>query len=60
MNRQKTILDRRGQGLTEYLILMILISVISIASVQGLGSTIKSKIQTVRNQINTEVDLQRR
>ena len=50
-------LDQSGQGLTEYLILLILVSVISITAVQALGSTIKRKIQTAREHINTEVDL---
>ena len=42
----------RGQGLTEYLILLLLIAVISIAATQSLGKTIKSKLQSARKQIN--------
>ena len=48
-----------GQGLTEYLILVLLISVVSIVAVKSLGGTIKDKIQFVRKQINEEVDLGR-
>ena len=51
--------NESGQGLTEYLILLILVSVISISAVQALGSTIKEKIQTARRHINEEVDLKR-
>ncbi len=41
-----------GQGLTEYLILLVLISLVSIAAVRSLGSTIQRKIQMAREHIN--------
>lgn len=43
---------RDGQGLTEYLILLVLISLVSIAAVKSLGSTIQRKIQMAREHIN--------
>ncbi len=46
-----------GQGLTEYLILVLLISVVSIVAVRSLGGTIKDKLQLVRKQIHENVDL---
>ncbi len=52
--------EERGQGLTEYLILLILVAVISIGAVQSLGSTIKKKVQTARDNINRKVDLDER
>ncbi len=52
--------DEKGQGLTEYLILLILVAVISIGAVQTLGTTIKRKIQTARDNINRKVDLDER
>lgn len=51
------ILDKKGQGLTEYLMLLLLISVISIAATKSLGNTIKSKLQQARNHINSEITL---
>jgi Flp pilus assembly pilin Flp len=51
-------LDQKGQGLTEYLILLLLISIVSITAVRSLGGTIKSKLQQVRNHINSDVVLQ--
>ncbi len=45
-------LNQSGQGLTEYLILMLLICVVSIAAAQGLGRTVKRKIQEARDSIN--------
>jgi Flp pilus assembly pilin Flp len=50
-------LDHKGQGLTEYLILLLLVSVVSIAAVKALGSTVKLKIQEARNHINSDVVL---
>ncbi|MBU6376047.1 MAG: hypothetical protein KGQ59_08635 [Bdellovibrionales bacterium] len=40
-----------GQGLTEYLILLVLISLVSIAAVRSLGGTIQGKLTLVRNHI---------
>ena len=47
-----TILNNRGQGLTEYLVLLILISVISIGAVTTLGKTIQGKLKEAKDQIN--------
>jgi Flp pilus assembly pilin Flp len=51
-------LNNRGQGLTEYLILLLLISVVSIAAVKTLGNTVKSKLTVVRDHINKDVSLE--
>ena len=40
-----------GQGLTEYLILLVLISLVSIAAVRSLGGTIQRKLSLIRNHI---------
>lgn len=45
-------LDEKGQGLMEYLILVMLISVVSIAATRTLGASIKRKIQDARAQVN--------
>lgn len=46
-----------GQGLTEYLILMILVAVTSIAMVSSMGTQIRLKMQTIRDQIqNVKVE----
>jgi hypothetical protein len=44
--------QQKGQGLTEYLILMVLISLVSIAAVKSLGGTIQRKLQMAREHIN--------
>jgi Flp pilus assembly pilin Flp len=44
--------NRRGQGLTEYLVLLMLVAVSSIAMVAGLGKTIRGKITEARKQID--------
>lgn len=50
--------DEKGQGLTEYLILVLLIAVISIGATKSLGKTIKQKIQMAREHISQEVGLE--
>jgi Flp pilus assembly pilin Flp len=47
-----------GQGLTEYLMIMILVAVVSIAAMKALGSTVKAKIQEARQHINEEISIQ--
>lgn len=46
------ILNQSGQGLTEYITLLMLVSVASIVAAQSLGNTIKRKIQQARTEIN--------
>ena len=48
-------LGREGQGLTEYIILLLLVAVVSITTVRTLGSTIKGKITEAKNHINKDV-----
>jgi len=50
--------NRFGQGLTEYIILLLLVSVTSIVAVRSFGGTIKRKIQQAREQINEQVSLE--
>lgn len=51
--------NESGQSLTEYLILMLLVAVVSIAGVKTMGSTIRTKIDSVRKAIHEDVDVQR-
>ena len=46
------ILDQKGQGLTEYITLLLLVSVCSIAVAETLGGTIKRKIEEARSHID--------
>ena len=50
--------DERGQGLTEYIILLMLVSIVSIAAVKTLGNEIKDRLQHARKKINEEVVVQ--
>jgi Flp pilus assembly pilin Flp len=54
----KRLNNEQGQGLTEYLILLLLVSVVSIAAVKSLGGTIKSKLGVVRDHVNKDVSLE--
>jgi hypothetical protein len=50
-------LSQSGQGLTEYLILMLLVSIVSIAATRTLGNTIKRKIELAQRHIDRDVGL---
>lgn len=56
-NRLGMEFDQRGQGLTEYLILVLLVAVVSIGVVRGLGGVVKDKIRMARDHIEKEVVL---
>lgn len=47
--------NKKGQGLTEYLILLILVSVACISATQSLGGRIKQKIKTATKNIHNRV-----
>lgn len=51
------ILNNKGQGLTEYLILLILIAVVSIGAAKTLGSTVREKLELARRHIYSDVTL---
>jgi len=53
----KAKIGTKGQGLTEYLILLILVAVISIAGAKSLGTTVKNKLRLAKDHINKEVSL---
>jgi Flp pilus assembly pilin Flp len=50
--------ETEGQGLSEYLILLILVAIVSIGAVKGLGGAVKSKIDTAKRNIQREVVLE--
>ena len=57
MKKTNTLESESGQGLTEYLMIMILVAVVSIAAVKSLGTTVKQKIQEARQHINEDITL---
>lgn len=60
MKNGTIIANRKGQGLTEYLVLLLLIAVISISAVKVLGGTIKDKIQLAQRHIEKDITLEER
>ncbi len=52
MFKKAIINNESGQGLTEYLVLLILIALISVAGVQTMGGTIKRKFVTANSHID--------
>lgn len=45
--------NESGQGMTEYIILLVMVAVACITAVNTLGGTIKDKLQGARNRINS-------
>ncbi len=51
------ILDNKGQGLTEYMMLLLLIAVASIVTVRGIGYQVKDKLQSAEKTIKEKIDI---
>ena len=49
-------LDQKGQGLTEYMTLLVLISLVSIAAVKTLGRDLRDKIKTAHSHIKKDLN----
>ena len=57
-NASSLLLNQSGQGLMEYLILVILVAGVAIAAAKTLGTTVKSKIELVQRHIDKDVKLE--
>lgn len=44
--------NRQGQGLTEYIILVVLVGIVSLSAAQMFGQTVKKKITQAKEEIN--------
>jgi Flp pilus assembly pilin Flp len=58
--KRSRILDQSGQGLTEYITLLLLVSIFSIAAAQTLGKKIKDKIELATRHIESGITLEER
>jgi Flp pilus assembly pilin Flp len=56
--RLKSIQNENGQALTEYIALVLLIAIVSIAATKALGGTVKMKLQEARDHINSDITIQ--
>jgi Flp pilus assembly pilin Flp len=50
--------DQSGQGLMEYLILVILIAGVAIAAAKTLGGTVKEKIALVERHVKKDIRIE--
>ncbi len=51
----KPITDQSGQGLTEYLILLILVGVSAIVAANQLGGVIKRKLELAKRHVEKDI-----
>jgi Flp pilus assembly pilin Flp len=49
-------LDEKGQGLTEYITLLVLISLVAVGATQSLGKKLREKISTATRHINQDIN----
>ena len=55
-NRVNRVLDTDGQGLTEYITLLVLVSLVAVGATQSLGKKPKEKIVTATRHINEDIN----
>ncbi len=51
-------MNRRGQGLTEYLVLLFLVTVVSIGVISQLGGMIKQNMRQAKDTIERHLTLE--
>lgn len=56
MKKRLSILNQSGQGLTEYLILLILVAVGAIGATKMLGTAVSTRLKDAKEQINALSD----
>ncbi len=49
--------NEKGQGLTEYLILLLLIALTSVAAARTIGTRVKAKLEEAANHINSDITI---
>jgi Flp pilus assembly pilin Flp len=57
MKTFKKMMNQSGQGLTEYITLLLLIAVVSIGVTQTLGKRVKEKIKKASEEINSGLSI---
>jgi Flp pilus assembly pilin Flp len=50
------LLDERGQGLTEYITLLVLVSLVAVGAAKSVGTTVRNKLETARRHINQDIN----
>lgn len=53
----KKLLNQKGQGIMEYVILTSLIGIISLIAVKNFGEVVKKRIDNMRSQIVSEIKI---
>ena len=54
---KKLIKNEKGQGIMEYVIISSLIGICCLAAVKSFGEVVQKRIENMRSQISTEIDL---
>jgi Flp pilus assembly pilin Flp len=47
-----------GQALTEYITLLVLVALVAVGAAQTMGKTVRKKIQTARDHINSDINFE--
>ncbi len=50
------LLNEKGQGLTEYITLLVLVSLVAVGAAKSVGSTVRNKLETARRHINQDIN----
>lgn len=48
--------NNKGQGLTEYITLLVLVSLVAVGAATSLGKSVRQKIETARSHIHSDIN----
>lgn len=54
---KRKILNNRGQGVMEYLIITSLVGIVSLVAVKAFGKTVRERLSDVKERLNKEIDI---
>ncbi len=52
----KLVRNEKGQGLTEYITLLVLVSLVAVGAAKSLGHTVRDKIKTARSHVSKDIN----
>ncbi len=56
MKQSKKMMNEKGQGLTEYITLLVLVSLVAVGATKSMGRHVRDKIRKARDHINSDIN----
>lgn len=57
-SKSNSLHNESGQGLTEYITLLVLVALVAVGATQSLGKKIREKIKTATSHVNSDINFE--